>query len=206
MLNAVYVCLGLLILSGLWYKIWFLRNPKIAVPKGRNVVSPAYGKIVKITEINPDTRAQIDKGKGRIKIWLDDVLQKEGWLISIVMTPLDVHFQKAPIDGKIVSIKHTPGKHRNAMSKVDDPERHAENEHQEIVISGEEFKVKVIQIAGFLARRVIPLVKPENNVEKGQDIGLIRFGSQVTLIIPKLDVQVKEGDKVRVGETVIATY
>jgi len=161
---------------------------------------------VKITEINPDTRAQIDKGKGRIKIWLDDVLQKEGWLISIVMTPLDVHFQKAPIDGKIVSIKHTPGKHRNAMSKVDDPERHAENEHQEIVISGEEFKVKVIQIAGFLARRVIPLVKPENNVEKGQDIGLIRFGSQVTLIIPKLDVQVKEGDKVRVGETVIATY
>ncbi len=169
-------------------------------------MSPAYGKIVKITEINPDTRAQIDKGKGRIKIWLDDVLQKEGWLISIVMTPLDVHFQKAPIDGKIVSIKHTPGKHRNAMSKVDDPERHAENEHQEIVISGEEFKVKVIQIAGFLARRVIPLVKPENNVEKGQDIGLIRFGSQVTLIIPKLDVQVKEGDKVRVGETVIATY
>ena len=154
-------------------------------------MSPAYGKIVKITEINPDTRAQIDKGKGRIKIWLDDVLQKEGWLISIVMTPLDVHFQKAPIDGKIVSIKHTPGKHRNAMSKVDDPERHAENEHQEIVISGEEFKVKVIQIAGFLARRVIPLVKPENNVEKGQDIGLIRFGSQVTLIIPKLDVQVK---------------
>ena len=122
------------------------------------------------------------------------------------MTPMDVHFQKAPIEGTVKSIKHTRGKHKNVMRKQSNTERHSQNEHQEIVIEGTEFKLKVIQIAGCLARRTVPLTTPGNRVAKGQDIGLIRLGSQVTLIIPKLDLKVKEGDKVKAGTTIIAEY
>jgi len=206
MTTLAYTFLGLLILGALWYRLWFLRNPKIEIPQGRNIISPAHGKIAKIIEITPEKKAEIEKGKGRIKVWLDDVLEDSGWLISIVMTPMDIHFQKAPIEGIIQSIKHTSGKHKNAMSKTQDPNWHAQNEHQEIIIAGPEFKLKVIQIAGFIARRIVAIAQQDSTVTKGEDIGLIRLGSQVTLIIPKLKLKVKEGDKVKVGRTIIAEY
>jgi phosphatidylserine decarboxylase len=126
-------------------------------------------------------------------------------MISIVMTPLDVHFQKSPISGIVKMVKHTKGKHRNALSKKLNLETYAENEHQEFIVEGD-FKLKIIQIAGMVARRTVSLVHELQQVQKGQDLGLIRFGSQVTLIMPKLELKVKEGDKVRAGQTIIASY
>ncbi|OGJ47948.1 hypothetical protein A2344_04175 [Candidatus Peregrinibacteria bacterium RIFOXYB12_FULL_41_12] len=121
------------------------------------------------------------------------------------MTPLDVHFQKAPIAGTIKMVKWTKGKHRNALSKKIDINTYAENEHQEFIIEGD-LKLKIIQIAGMVARRTVSLVREMQQVEKGQDLGLIRLGSQVTLIIPKLELKIKKGDKVFAGRTIIANY
>ncbi|MFA6529126.1 MAG: phosphatidylserine decarboxylase [Candidatus Gracilibacteria bacterium] len=203
--DFIFAFLGLLILSALFYKFWFLRNPKIEIPSGKNILSPAQGKISKITEITPGKIAEIRKGKGRIKVWLDDTIKDYGYMISIVMTPLDVHFQKSPISGIVKMVKHTKGKHRNALSKKLNLETYAENEHQEFIVEGD-FKLKIIQIAGMVARRTVSLVHELQQVQKGQDLGLIRFGSQVTLIMPKLELKVKEGDKVRAGQTIIASY
>ncbi len=94
---------------------------------------------------------------------------------------------------------------RHILSKKLDLNTYAENEHQEFIIEGD-FKLKIIQIAGMVARRTVSLVREMQQVEKGQDLGLIRFGSQVTLIMPKLELKVKEGDKVKAGQTIIATY
>ncbi|EKD48154.1 MAG: hypothetical protein ACD_65C00094G0002 [uncultured bacterium] len=188
----------------IFYKFWFLRNPKFTVPKGNNLISPAQGRISKIIEIKGGSKNNIEKGKGRIGIWADNLEGKDGYLISIVMTPFDMHFQKAPIAGTITKVQHTKGKHKNALSKKLRPEDYAENEHREFTIEGKNLKIKIIQIAGFLARRTVSLVHESQKVAKGQDIGLIRFGSQVTLIIPKLPLKIKVGDKVKAGRTIIA--
>lgn len=201
----IEIILILIFTLAVFYKFWFLRNPKFTIPEGENLISPAHGKISKIIEIKGGSQNNIEKGEGRIRIWADNLRNKDGYLISIVMTPLDIHFQKAPIAGTITKIKHTKGKHRNALSKKLKPEDYAENEHQEFTIEGKNLKIKVIQIAGFLARRTVSLVHESQKVTKGQDIGLIRFGSQVALIIPKLPLKIKVGDKVKTGQTVIAS-
>ncbi len=194
-----------LILSlAIFYKFWFLRNPKFAVPEGKNLISPAQGRISKIIEIKGGSENNIEKGKGRIRVWADNLEGKDGYLISIVMTPLDVHFQKAPIAGTVTKVRHAKGKHKNALSKKLAIEDYAENEHREFAIEGGNLKIKVVQIAGFFARRTVSLVRESQEVAKGQDLGLIRFGSQVTLIIPKLPLKIKVGDKVKAGRTVIA--
>lgn len=203
--NFIFAFLGLLTLSALFYKFWFLRNPEIQIPSGKNILSPAQGKISCITEITPNKIAEIQKDKNRIKVWLDDTIKDSGWLISIVMTPLDIHFQKSPIAGTIKMVKWTKGKHRNALSKKFDLNTYAENEHREFIVEGD-FKLKIIQIAGIVARRTVSLVHEMQQVEKGQDLGLIRLGSQVALIMPKLELKVKEGDKVKAGQTIIANY
>jgi phosphatidylserine decarboxylase len=79
------------------------------------------------------------------------------------------------------------------------------NEKSEIVIKGEHITLKMIQIAGFLARRVITHVKPDDLVKRGQVIGLINLGSQVTLIVPDaIQINIKKGDRVVAGETILA--
>jgi len=201
----IKILLILLLALELFYKFWFLRNPKFPVPEGPNLISPAQGKVSKIIEIKGGSQNQIEKGKGKIQVWADNLEGKDGYLISIVMTPLDIHFQKAPISGVVTKVKHTKGRHRNALSKKLDIETYAQNEHQEFAIERENLKIKVVQIAGFLARRTVSLVKESQKIEKGQDLGLIRFGSQVTLIIPKLPLKIKVGDKVKAGRTIIAT-
>ena len=164
------------------------------------MISPAQGKVIKISKVTKN-QIEIEKGKGRIQVWLDD-LKDPGYMISIMMTPFDVHFQKAPINGKIVRIQHKKGKHRNAMISL---EKALENEHQEFLIEGD-LQIKIIQIAGFAARRCVSFVRESQKVQKGQDLGLIRFGSQVSLIIPKLPLNIKVGDKVKAGQTIIANY
>jgi len=122
-------------------------------------------------------------------------------VVSIFMSPIDAHINRAPIAGTIVSVRHTPGKFFAAY----DLEKSMMNEKNEIVIRGRNTKVKVVQIAGFLARRIICRVKKGQSVAKGERIGQIALGSQATVIMPaRAKVIVKEGQHVKAGSSVIA--
>ena len=200
----ISILLGLitLILLIVLFLINFYRDPKRKIPSGSNAVSPADGKIINILKINKN-KARIKKGViGKIETLTEDIA-KECYVISIFMNPFDVHVNRAPIDGKVISIKHKKGKFFAAY----DIEKSLSNEKNEIIIENEEIgKIKVIQIAGFLARRIICSAKKNEKVNKGQKIGKIVLGSQVTLILPakKINLRVKKGQKVKAGSTIIA--
>ncbi|HOK73229.1 MAG TPA: phosphatidylserine decarboxylase, partial [Methanothermobacter sp.] len=126
----------------------------------------------------------------------------EAILVSTFMSPFDVHVNRAPITGKVVHTSYYPGKFKIAKGKV-----LTENEKNLIVIEGENGRVGIIQIAGFIARRIIQYVNVGETVKIGTRIGMIRFGSRVDLIIPKdCEVLVNIGSKPKAGETIIARF
>lgn len=180
----------------------FYRDPERKIPKGNNIVSPADGKIINILKVK-SAKATINKGfLGKIETLTKDIA-RECYAISIFMSPFDVHVNRAPIEGKIMSIKHEKGKYFAAFNL----EESLVNEKNEIIIKNKKIgKVKLIQIAGFLARRIICSVNKNEKVNKGQRVGKIVLGSQITLILPSKRVKLKigEGQKVVGGETVIA--
>lgn len=182
----------------------FYKDPKRKIPKGNNIVSPADGKIISIIDTSKQSLT-VSKGLiGKIRTTSRDVADK-CYAISVFMSPLDAHINRAPIAGTVKSVNHTKGK----FFKAYDLERSFENEKNEIIIENKSMKVKVIQIAGFLARRVICNVKINQKLNKGQKIGMIALGSQTTIIIPKIihygmKLKIKVDDRVKAGETVIA--
>ncbi len=179
----------------------FYRDPERIIPKGNNIVAPADGRIISIIDTSKES-IEIKKGVfGKIKT-LTKGIANECYAISIFMSPFDVHINRAPIEGVITSIKHTKGKFFEAYNL----EKSLLNEKNEIIIKNIKLKVKVIQIAGFLARRIICYAKQNQKVNKGDKIGMIALGSQTTLIIPKgVDLKIKVNNKVKAGETIIAT-
>ena len=178
----------------------FYRDPKRTIPKGNNIVAPADGKIISIIDTSKSS-IKIKKGIfGRIRALTKDVA-KECYVISIFMSPLDVHINRAPIAGTIKSIKHT----RGSFFKAYDLEKSLQNEKNEVIIENKNMKVKVIQIAGFLARRIKCYVKKNEKVNKGDKIGMIALSSQTTLVIPKgVDLKINLNQHVKAGETIIA--
>ncbi|PIN87128.1 phosphatidylserine decarboxylase family protein [Candidatus Woesearchaeota archaeon CG10_big_fil_rev_8_21_14_0_10_44_13] len=199
------VVAGIIALFGLFYKFWFLRDPLRLAPSGNNIISPADGKIIEIKEIHPDSKGDIKKGKGVIQtVYSDTILHgKSGYLITIFMTPFDVHYQRAPYDGKVVYSKHKKGQFRSAEKP------RPQNENNQILIRTRLGNMKVIQVSGFIARRIVSFVKENQNIKKGQKIGMIRMGSQCCLIIPKMthkmkaELKIKKGDRLKAGETII---
>lgn len=190
----------LLAIFALFWKFWFLRDPYREIPKGNNIISPADGIILKIIEFNKEG-IMIEKGLfGKIHTMTRDI-GGEGHIVSIFMSPLDVHVNRAPISGTVIYAKHYRGKFFNARNF----EKSMQNERNEILIKNDKMKLKMIQIAGFLARRIECFVKDDQKVVKGQRVGLINLGSQVTLILPKdIIIKVKEGERVYAGESIIA--
>lgn len=186
------------------FLINFYRDPERKIPKGNNIVSPADGKVIIILKTKK-SKAMINKGfLGKIEILTKDIA-KECCVISIFMSPFDVHVNRAPIEGKIESIRHEKGKYFAAFN----PEKSWMNEKNEIIIKNKKIgKVKLIQIAGFLARRIICSVNKNEKVNKGQRIGKIVLGSQITLILPskKVKIKIKDNHKVIAGQSIIATY
>lgn len=197
------ILLALAALLFLFWKIVFLRNPKRNTPEGDdNVIAPADGKVIEVLEFT-ESEVKLFKGNSRllglIKTTTKDVAT-EGYIISVFMSPLDVHQNRAPIAGEVKSVKHSDGK----FLAVNTFEAGLVNEKSETVIKGK-ITVKMIQIAGFLARRVITNVHPGDKVEAGQHVGLINLGSQVTVVLPKnVTVQVYKGDRTVAGETILA--
>ena len=180
----------------------FYRNPERKIPHGNNIVSPADGKIICIFKVKRD-RIRINKGFfGKIETLAKDVA-KECYVISIFMSPFDVHVNRAPLDGKIISVRHEKGKYFAAYNI----KKSLQNEKNEIVIENKRIgKIKVIQIAGFLARRIICTITANQKLNKGQRIGKIVLGSQVALVLPaeRIDLRIVKGQKVIGGQTILA--
>ena len=178
----------------------FYKDPEREMPKGNNIVAPADGRVIRIMDTGKSS-IKINKGFiGKIRTLTGDIA-KECYVISIFMSPLDAHINRAPVEGIVKSVRHTKGR----FFKAYDLEKSFENEKNEVIIQNKKIKVKVIQIAGFLARRIKCYVKINQKVDKGQKIGMISLGSQTTLVLPKgIDLKIKLNDKVKAGETILA--
>jgi phosphatidylserine decarboxylase len=204
--GLVYTAIILAVFLFTYYQVWFLRQPVRNIPGNSHVfVSPANGKIVSIHKWNTQTLTVTKEEYGAINVWTKDV-DTAGTIISIQMDVTNVHYQRAPVDGKVISETYTHGSFHNAVQMSNEYGIRFENEHNEFLMetpSGK--KYKVIQIAGFLARRIVDYTKPGQVVKQGDVIGLIKLGSQVTVLLPHdVEVLVKNGDVTVDGETILA--
>lgn len=176
----------------------FFRDPERVVPQGDNsIVAPADGLVTLITTVEPPVELQVDDGSGNPGLPAGPVTR-----ISIFMSVFDVHINRAPIAGTVSRVVYVPGKFVNAdLDKASE-----ENERQHILIEGGDgLAIGFTQIAGLVARRIVPFVKPGDMVAKGQRVGLIRFGSRVDVYLPAgTDAKVMMGQKIVAGETVLA--
>lgn len=189
-----------IVLAVILFLINFYRDPERKIPKGSNIVAPADGKIISIINTKENS-IKISKGLlGKIKTLTSDI-SSQCYIISIFMSPFDVHYNRSPIEGTVNSIKYTKGRFFEAYNL----EKSLQNEKNEIIFQNKHMKVKVIQIAGFLARRIKCFVHENQKVNKGSKIGMICLGSQTTLVLPSgVDLKVKMNEKVKAGSTVLA--
>ena len=167
------------------YFTYFFRNPSRDIPMDEKlIVSPADGTVQDVVELAEDEFV-----KGPCK------------KIIIFLSVLNVHVNRSPIAGEIKCQKYVCGRFRPAYKD----EVGFENERHMLGIENEKgFRVTVTQIAGILARRIVSWVTLDDNMEKGQVYGLIKFGSCTELVVPdSVEVLVKKGDKVRGGESVL---
>lgn len=176
----------------------FFRDPERVVPQEDSaIVAPADGLVTLIEPVEPPPELQIDDGSGNLGLPPGPVTR-----ISIFMSVFDVHINRSPIAGTIRRVVYVPGKFMNAdLDKASE-----ENERQHILVERTDgLKVGFTQIAGLVARRIVPFVKPGDMVAKGQRVGLIRFGSRVDVYLPAgTDSKVLMGQRIVAGETVLA--
>ena len=206
-MNIIFLIISiiflLIIIFLVFWKFWFLRDPERQIPNGEIIIAPADGKILKIIDIENIDEISIEKGLvGKIKTLCSDV-GNSCYLISIYMSLMSVHIQRAAQSGKVLSVHHENGKLGVTMSFKNG----LMNEKTETLIENKKIgKFKIIQIAGFVVKRIDNWLNPGDNVIKGQRMGLINFGSQVSLILPKknVEIKVKPGQKVYAGSTIIA--
>ena len=134
-----------------------------------------------------------------------NIFSTNGYLIGISMNFLNVHVNRAPISGKVSLLKHIKG----GFSSLRKKEALLSNERYLWIIVNGDKKTGIVQIASRLVRRIVPFIEEDCNVTRGDRIGIIRFGSQVDLIIPDIppvSLQVKTGELLRAGESIIAKY
>ena len=162
--------------------LWFFRDPNRLIPgEAGALVSPADGKI---TDVSP----LILNGSTRLRI-------------SIFLNVFDVHVNRSPVSGVIRSVEYHKGKFLNAMN-ADSAEL---NEQNVVTVEGEGQVVVFKQIAGLLARRIVFDKKVGDRVERGERVGLIKFGSRVDVLLdPTAALKVKVGDRVKGGSSVLA--
>lgn len=165
-----------LLLAG--FMAYFFRDPRRTIPSAEDIIlSAADGRVTRIEE------------------------NVEGKLVSVFLSPLDVHINRSPIAGKIIKVIYNEGKKvpatRNDASFI--------NERNSLVIQNEKMTVTCTQIAGILARRIVCWKREGDTLELGEKFGLIKFSSRTDLLMPEsVEILVKIGDKVVGGETIIA--
>ena len=179
---TIWMYLGILLSLFIAY---FFRNPRREIPNLQNVIlSPADGKIVHVGECEEDR-----------------FLKEKALKISIFMSLFDVHLNRAPVSGTILAEKYIPG--RFLLANVE--KSSLLNEQNAMVLETEDrFKILLVQIAGFVARRIVCYAKAGDILRKGQIFGLIRFGSRVDLYLPpEVKPIVRVGQHVKGGESII---
>ena len=159
------------------FMAFFFRDPKRVPPSDPDVVvSPADGKVTRIES------------------------QPQGSVISIFLSPFDVHINRSPIPGKIIDVLYSPGKFLIATSE----QASLVNEQNALTIQGDRITVVCKQIAGILARRIVCWKRKGDNLSLGERFGMIKFSSRTDVLLPgNVTLTVKRGDRVRGGTTVI---
>src|ERR1017187_1384047 len=162
--------------------LWFFRDPKRTVPEDRGlIVSPGDGLITETVAINTP--------------------QGPRQRISIFLSVFNVHVNRSPIGGVFTSVQYKRGQYLNAMN----PASADRNEQNAVTVQGEGIEVTFKQIAGLLARRIVFNFGEGDTVERGQRVGLIKFGSRVDVVLPvEAALRVKVGQRVMGGATVLA--
>jgi len=163
------------------FMAFFFRDPKRVPPSDPDVVvSPADGKVTRVGPVAQGADSPT--------------------VISIFLSPLDVHINRSPILGKIVDVRYSPGKFLMATNE----KASLVNEQNALTIQGEKITVVCKQIAGILARRVVCWKGKGDNLGLGERFGMIKFSSRTDVLLPaNVTVTVKEGERVRGGTTVI---
>jgi phosphatidylserine decarboxylase len=192
-LGFIAAAVLLLLVTGNWvwaivpvllacFFFWFFRDPKRPVPvEAGLVVSPADGKITEVARIQTP-------GGERIRL-------------SIFLSVFDVHVNRSPIAGRVSEIRYQKGQYLNALN----PDSAEKNEQNLVTVQGEEFDVSFKQIAGLLARRIVFRFRVGDFVERGERVGLIKFGSRVDVVLPgHAHVRVVLGQRVKGGASVLA--
>jgi phosphatidylserine decarboxylase len=192
-LSLLVVAAAMVWFTGVWtwglvpvllaaFFLWFFRDPHRAIPADPGlIVSPGDGLVTETVRIStPDGDRQ---------------------RISIFLSVFDVHVNRAPIAGVLSEVRYQKGKYLNAMN----PASAASNEQNIVTVRGEGVEVTFKQIAGLLARRIVFNYRLGDRVERGQRVGLIKFGSRVDVVVPaEAELQVKPGQRVRGGASVLA--
>jgi phosphatidylserine decarboxylase len=167
------------------FSLYFFRDPQRIPPNNDGFLSPGDGKVVQIIDVED---ADIGQAKQ----------------ISIFLSVFNVHSQRVPLSGKVISKVYNPGKFLAAFNH----KASLDNEQTVVMFeteSGKRYKIK--QIAGLIARRILNYMEPENMVERGQRLGFIRFGSRVDIIVPEdFQIDVSLGDMVRGNQTIIGRF
>lgn len=176
----------------------FFRDPVRVTPQDeRAIIAPADGLVTLIGKVAPPRELTVDDGTGSAPMASEPVTR-----ISIFMSVFDVHINRTPIAGTVKRVIYIPGKFVNAdLDKASE-----ENERQHILVERSDgLRICFTQIAGLVARRIVPFVKPGDIIACGQRIGLIRFGSRVDVYLPAgTEPKVLMGQKIIAGETVLA--
>ena len=158
--------------------LYFFRDPDRVIPSGNVAVSPADGKVVVVRQEGPKLTR-----------------------ISIFLNVFDVHVNRSPIAGKVVDVQY----HRGKFLVASKEEASTENEMNTVTVEGDGSRVVFKQIAGLIARRIVCWKKVGDTIATGERFGLIKFGSRMDIILgPEWEIQVKEGQRVSAGSTVLA--
>jgi len=182
--------LSALVIGGLI--AWFFRNPQRNIPSEPGlIVSPADGKVVDVEEIAHDEFV----GGPAIKI-------------GIFLSIFNVHINRAPAAARVIGLKYRPGKYLNALR----PESARENEQLAVLLETTTTPHRAMivrQITGAIARRIVCWLKPGDQLQSGEQFGMIKLGSRTELVLPaehSLEIRVQLGDKVKAGSSVLAAY
>ena len=181
LLSYLSVYLALMPFFGLLMTIFFFRDPVRKIPEGDNIlISPADGRVLNLEEI-------------------DDPFVGKAIRLSIFMSLMDVHVNRCPFNGKVVSVKHRRGKKVTAYKEGDLSVREMNRIEMD---AGFNFVVE--QYAGIFARRIVCYVDKGDSLIKGDKIGMIKFSSRVDVIMPKkIIIKVSRGDRLFAGESIL---
>ena len=177
-----FVALTVLPLLLAAFLVWFFRDPPRTVPAGPGlIVSPADGKIEDAEWIETTAGSRVR--------------------ISIFLNVFDVHVNRVPVSGTVTLAEYREGQFLNAMNS----ESAVHNEQTLVTINTGEYSVSFKQIAGLLARRILCNVREGDQVQRGQRMGLIKFGSRVDVLLPaNVELRVRSGQRVKGGSSVLA--